>query len=119
MDGTVVEIFPAADERSRSFLIKVKLPDEAGLRSGMFARIFIPLDEIGMLLIPSTAVIHSGQLTGVYIVDDNHTARFRLIRTGRIFGASLEVLSGLKEGDRYVVVPPPTLSNGDSVEVVS
>jgi len=119
MDGTVVEIFPAADERSRSFLIKVKLPDEEGLRSGMFARIFIPLDEIGMLLIPSTAVIHSGQLTGVYIVDDNHTARFRLIRTGRIFGASLEVLSGLKEGDRYVVVPPPTLSNGDGVEVVS
>ena len=119
MDGTVEEIFPAADERSRSFLIKVKLPDEAGLRSGMFARVFIPLDEIGMLLIPSTAVIHSGQLTGIYIVDDNHTARFRLIRTGRIFGASLEVLSGLKEGDRYVVVPPPTLSNGDGVEVVS
>jgi RND family efflux transporter MFP subunit len=119
MTGWVEEVFPAADEKSRSFLIKVKLPDEKGLRTGMFARIFIPVDKVDILLIPSTAVIHSGQLTGIYIVDDQHTARFRLIRTGRVFGESLEVLSGLKEGDRYVVVPPPTLSNGTRVEVIS
>jgi len=85
----------------------------------MFARIFIPVDKVDILLIPSTAVIYSGQLTGIYIVDDQHTARFRLIRTGRVFGKSLEVLSGLKEGDRYVTVPPPTLSNGARVEVAS
>jgi RND family efflux transporter MFP subunit len=119
LPGLVEEVFPAADEKSRSFLIKVKLPDEKGLRTGMFARIFIPVDKVDILLIPSTAVIHSGQLTGIYIVDDQHTARFRLIRTGRVFGESLEVLSGLKEGDRYVVDPPPTLSNGARVEVVS
>ena len=119
LPGLVEEVFPAADEKSRSFLIKVKLPDEKGLRTGMFARIFIPVDKVDILLIPSTAVIYSGQLTGIYIVDDQHTARFRLIRTGRVFGKSLEVLSGLKEGDRYVTVPPPTLSNGARVEVAS
>jgi multidrug efflux pump subunit AcrA (membrane-fusion protein) len=56
-------------------------------------------------------------LTGIYIVDDTQTAKFRLIRTGRTFGESIEVLSGLKEGDRYVTAPPPTLINGMKVEV--
>ena len=116
--GNVLEIFPAADAKSRSFLIKVKIPADKALRSGMFARVSIPVGKAGLILIPLTAVIHSGQLTGIYIVDDTQTAKFRLIRTGRIFGESIEVLSGLKEGDRYVSVPPPNLNNNMTVEAV-
>jgi RND family efflux transporter MFP subunit len=117
--GSVQEIFPAADVKSRSFLVKVKLPAYKALRSGMFARVSIPIGKAGLMLIPATAVIHSGQLTGIYIVDDMQTAKFRLIRTGRTFGESIEVLSGLKEGDRYVTAPPPTLINGMKVEMDS
>ena len=117
--GNVLEIFPAADAKSRSFLIKVKIPADKALRSGMFARVSIPVGKAGLILIPLTAVIHSGQLTGIYIVDDTQTAKFRLIRTGRIFGESIEVLSGLKEGDRYVSVPPSNLNNNMTVEAVS
>jgi len=117
--GNVLEIFPAADAKSRSFLVKVKIPADKALRSGMFARVSIPVGKAGLILIPLTAVIHSGQLTGIYIVDDTQTAKFRLIRTGRIFGESIEVLSGLKEGDRYVSVPPPNLNNNMTVEAVS
>jgi len=117
--GSVQEIFPAADVKSRSFLVKVKLPADKALRSGTFARVSIPIGEAGLMLIPATAVIHSGQLTGIYIVDDTQTAKFRLIRTGRTFGESIEVLSGLKQGDRFVTVPPPTLINGMTVEMGS
>jgi RND family efflux transporter MFP subunit len=117
--GSVQEIFPAADVKSRSFLVKVKLPADKALRSGTFARVSIPIGEAGLMLIPATAVIHSGQLTGIYIVDDTQTAKFRLIRTGRTFGESIEVLSGLKQGDRFVTVPPPTLINGMKVEMDS
>jgi len=117
--GSVQEIFPAADAKSRSFLVKVRIPADKALRSGMFARVSIPVGESGLLFIPLTAVIHSGQLTGIYIVDNSQTAKFRLIRTGRTFGESIEVLSGLKEGDRYVTAPPPTLINGMKVEIDS
>lgn len=117
--GNVQEIFPAADVRSRSFLVKVKIPADKALRSGMFARVSIPIGNAGLMLIPATAVIHSGQLTGIYIVDDTQTAKFRLIRTGKTFGDSLEVLSGLKQGERYVTAPPPTLINGMTVEMDS
>ena len=117
--GSVQEIFPAADVKSRSFLVKVKLPADKALRSGMFARVSIPIGKAGLMIIPATAVIHSGQLTGIYIVDDTQTAKFRLIRTGRTFGESIEVLSGLKQGDRFVTAPPPTLINGMKVETDS
>ena len=117
--GNVQEIFPAADVKSRSFLVKVKIPADKALRSGMFARVSIPIGNAGLMLIPATAVIHSGQLTGIYIVDDTQTARFRLIRTGKTFGDSLEVLSGLEQGERYVTAPPPTLIDGMTVEMDS
>lgn len=117
--GNVQEIFPAADAKSRSFLVKVRIPVDKALRSGMFARVSIPIGKASLIVIPVTAVIHSGQLTGIYIVDDTQTTKFRLIRTGRTFGEFIEVLSGLKEGDRYVSVPPPNLNNGMTVEAVS
>jgi len=117
--GSIREIFPAADVKSRSFLVKVKIPADKALRSGMFVRVSIPIGKAGLILIPATAVIHSGQLTGIYIVDDTQTAKFRLIRTGKTFGNSIEVLSGLKQGERYVTAPPPALINGMTVEMDS
>ncbi len=117
--GTVGRIDPAADQQSRSFIVKVALPDGYDFRSGIFARVALPVGEAGMLLIPRTAVIQRGQLTGYYLVDKNDLARFRLLRTGRVMGDYLEVLSGMKAGDRYVADPPPDMADGVKVEDVS
>jgi RND family efflux transporter MFP subunit len=119
LDGKVETIVPAADTKSRSFLVKVRLPDTPHVKSGMFARVAIPLGTESMMLVPSTAVVHEGQLTGIFTLDDDHTARFRLLRTGRKIGDSMEVLSGLTEGTRYVVSPPPGFKDGTKVEGVS
>jgi multidrug efflux pump subunit AcrA (membrane-fusion protein) len=117
MTGTVGRIVPTADPKSRSIMVKVALPEHSALKSGMFARVSVPVGKAGMILIPATAVIPQGQLTGLFIVDENQIARFRLIRTGLAYGDALEVLSGLHPGDRYVIAPPATLKDGDSVEV--
>ncbi|MCD4716550.1 MAG: hypothetical protein K8R45_07385 [Desulfobacterales bacterium] len=83
----------------------------------MFARVQIPTGHSRQLLINRGAVIFRGQLTGLYLVDSDNIAHFRLIRLGKISGDSAEVLSGLKEGDRYVVEPLPALGDGTRVEV--
>lgn len=119
VEGIVVAVFPAADHQSRSFLVKVDLPENPALRSGMFARVDIPLMQAGMLVIPSSAVVFQGQLTGIYILDADRIARFRLIRIGRTLGDSVEVLSGLTAGVRFVVKPASKLVDGVRVEVVS
>jgi multidrug efflux pump subunit AcrA (membrane-fusion protein) len=63
------------------------------------------------------AVVSRGQLTGLFVVDSENVAHFHLIRTGRAFGDLVEVLAGLKQGDRYVENPPLNLREGDGVEV--
>ena len=66
LGGKVVQIVPAADPGSRSFLVKVVLPIANGLRSGLFGRAQFPRGKRSALLIPQTAVLELGQLQGVY-----------------------------------------------------
>ncbi len=115
LEGTVCTIVPSGDAKSRSFIVKINLPIDKSVMSGMFARVQIPAGEIRKLMIERQAVISRGQLTGIYLVDSDHIARFRLIRPGKTRGNSVEVLSGMKEGDRYVKEPMPKLSDGDRV----
>jgi RND family efflux transporter MFP subunit len=115
--GTVDVIVPSADQGSRSFIVQVGVSNAETLRSGMFARVSLAIGEQQSLRIPETAVVRQGQLTGVFIVDDKNTARFRLIRIGRTYGDQVEVISGIKDGIRIVSVPPPQLTNGSAVEL--
>lgn len=119
LKGTVRAVVPSADPQSRSFIVKVALPVLEGIRSGVFARVNIPLGDESMLLIPSSALVNQGQLTGLFIVEDNGIARFRLIRTGKKTDGLIEVISGLNDGIHYVVSPPPKLKDGMGVEAAS
>ena len=115
--GTIDVIVPSADQGSRTFLVQVRVADTASLHSGMFARVPLVIGEQQAMRIPESAVIRQGQLTGVFIVDAQNTARFRLIRTGRPYGDQVEVISGIKDGTRLVVAPPVQLTNGSAVEL--
>lgn len=118
VEGTVGRIVPAADARSRSFEIKVAMPEGPDLKTGMFARVRIPLGGTGVLLVPESAVQQEGQLTGIFVVDEAQVARFRLVRIGTHYGDRVEVISGLSEGQRYVTEVPLTLRDGMRVEAV-
>lgn len=117
--GVVKTISPTADPTTRTFFVKVVLPKNGPFKSGMFARVDIPVGESGLLTLPLSAVVRHGQLTGFYRVDARQIARFRLIRTGRTLGDVVEVISGLEKGDRYVISPPPKLADGVKVEIQS
>lgn len=115
-DGQVGRIIPAADAQSRSFEVKVAMPGGLDLKSGMFARVFIPVGGGGGLLVPAAAVASEGQLTGLFIVDEKQIARFRLVRTGKSYGDRVEILSGLAVGQRYIPAIPAGLKDGMTVE---
>lgn len=114
--GQVGRIIPSADARSRSFQVKVGMPEGLDFKSGMFARVFIPLGGTGMLLVPRSAVVDQGQLQGVYLVDTKMRARFRLVRIGKTIGDQVEVISGLKAGMTYIGKVSPKLKDGVKVE---
>jgi len=116
LEGTVEVVVPAADPRSRTSLVQVGVTAGETLRSGMFARADLTVAERPVMRIPAAAVVQKGQLTGVFIVDQDDTARFRLIRTGRTAGDQVDVISGLAPGTRLVAAPPLQLANGSAVE---
>lgn len=119
LKGKVRNISPAADQTTRTFSVNVTLPPEKTIKSGLFARVDIPVGEAGIITLPNSALVRRGQLTGFYLLDSQQTAHFRLVRTGKILGDRVEIITGLEEGDRYVVEPLLNIEDGTRVEVQS
>jgi hypothetical protein len=104
--GQVSEIVPEAESASRTFSVKVTGPCPAGIYSGMFGRLLIPLDERKVLAVPRAAVRRIGQLDVVEVVAEGRRQR-RTVQLGRPLAAPngqlVEVLAGLREGEQVVV----------------
>ncbi|HSE32543.1 MAG TPA: efflux RND transporter periplasmic adaptor subunit [Pyrinomonadaceae bacterium] len=116
----VVEIVPAADPSSRSYSVKLALPNIAGaqLRSGLYGKARFISGQRETLAIPQKAITQRGQLTGVFVVDQSGVARLRLVKTGKAFDDKIEVLSGLTDGDEIVVDGLSSIQDGSRVRDV-
>jgi RND family efflux transporter MFP subunit len=116
LKGKVVQIVPAADAASRTFLVKIDLPSDTHLRSGLFGRARFSRGERQALMIPRSAVVDRGQLQGIYVLDQNKVASLRYITLGKPSGAEVEVLAGLQNGERLVARPGAVNLNGKRIE---
>jgi membrane fusion protein, multidrug efflux system len=103
--GKVSQIVLAADPASRGFLVKIQLPANARLRSGLFGKAHFPSGSRSALLIPRTAIEERGQLRGVFVIDVKQIAQLRYVTLGRTLGEQVEVLSGLQQGEKLVASP--------------
>jgi membrane fusion protein, multidrug efflux system len=116
LNGKVIEIVPAADSASRSFLVKVELPYNPALRSGLFGRAQFTRGERTALLIPRTAIVERGQLQGIYVLDRNRIAGLRYITLGKPSAHQVEVLAGLQTGEMLIADPGSRELSGKKVE---
>lgn len=112
----VLAVEPTADPKTRTFIVQVKLPEMPGLRSGLFVRAYIPTGTAKTILAPETALVRYGQLIGLFVVDKENHAHFRLVRPGAVVEGKTEILTGLQDGERFVPLPKPELADGDLVE---
>jgi len=115
LTGVVSEMAPATDPLTRTFQVKVDLPQQAGVNSGQFARLLVPLGESYALRLPVSAVVQRGQLEIVFVVSDRQ-AHLRLVKTGKRIGDEWEILSGLDADASVVVEGADLLSDGQPVE---
>ena len=114
--GKIAEIVPAADPASRTFLVKVELPPDTRLRSGLFGQAQFSRGQRQALLIPRSAVVERGQLQGVFVLDQNKVASLRYVTLGKPSGSEEEVLAGLQDGERLVAQPGELDLNGKRIE---
>jgi RND family efflux transporter MFP subunit len=125
--GTVREISPLVDPQNRQATVKIDLPENELLRSGMFLRASISTATTQGLKVPAKAVLpQSDGGAVVYKLVGEDKVQAQSVEVGEISGgavgdltdAKVEVKKGLKVGDRVVVVGAGYLKDGDRVKVV-
>ncbi len=110
------KVVAAADRASRTFEIETRVDNADGrLKSGMFARVLVPVGERQAVLVPRAAVLERGQLRGLFVLDEAGLARLRWVRLGHDFGDRVEVLAGLSDGETVAMSPERPLVEGDKV----
>ena len=107
--GTVTEVSRAVDADAHAFLVKIALPDAPGLRSGAFGKARLAGASRRALTIPASSIVRRGQLTSVFVVEQD-VARLRLVDV-----RDTEVLAGLVESELVIVAPPIGLTDGRRV----
>jgi hypothetical protein len=106
IEATRLTVFPLATAPSNTFRARVDLPENAAeLFPGMFVKVGFTIGEAQRLLIPATALVERSEVRAVYIHDPQGHTSLRQIRTGHRFGDRVEVLAGLKPGERVALDP--------------
>ena len=111
LEGKVREITPMGDPVAKVYRIRIDLPDDTPLLIGMSVEAnVITREKPDALLIPSDAV----QDGGVFVIEGDR-ARRRKIEIGIRGTRMIEVLSGLKDGERVVAPAVSGLADGARV----
>ena len=115
LEGRVREITPMGDVVAKTYRIKVALPDDTPLKPGMSVEAnIVTREQAHALLVPAGAL----QGDAVFTLDGNHV-RMRVIKIGIRGTRAVEVLSGLKDGERVVAPAPTDLKDGERVRVTA
>ncbi len=110
VSGTITEIARAVDADARAFLVKIALPADPGLRSGMYGRARFGGRMRRALTVPAAALIPRGQMASVFVVEKG-IARMRLVNV-----SGNEVLAGLSEGEVVILSPVSAVTDGRRVQ---
>jgi membrane fusion protein (multidrug efflux system) len=103
------------DPVSRSVTVRAVVPNpDSALKPGMFLNVRLARDERDALMIPEAALMPEQRRQFLYVVEDGRALR-REVRIGRREPGRVEVIAGLKPGDRVVVEGTQKVREGASV----
>lgn len=119
LPGIVRAIWPRADRSKGTVEVRVRFePLPEGLKPDMAGRVeFLggaqpkDADAAPGVLVPTRAVVQREGRSVVFVVRDG-VARLTPVRTGEVRGAQIEVAEGLSGGERVLLSPAPSLSDG-------
>ena len=117
VEGKISRIEPAADQRTRTFLVEVEAPNPSHkLLPGMIASVsFSPADMGDALLLPQDLLVTKLKDNGVFVVGDDSVAHWKPLELGGIVGSLVEIKGGVSRGERIVSVGMRSLTDGDKV----
>lgn len=118
--GEVTKLASAIDPTSRTMQVEVSLGNkEKQLLPGAFVQVNLKLPASNAINIPSNTLLIRKEGIQVAIVDEQNKVSLQKIKLGRDYGVSSDVIDGLKGGERLVLNPSDSLSDGDIVTIVA
>ena len=101
------QLMPAVDPATHTVELRLDLPVGTAASPGMFARVWLPgaAQAAASLSVPAQAVVRRAEMTGVYVLGTDGKPLLRQVRLGRASGDQVEVLTGLRAGERVALDP--------------
>jgi multidrug efflux pump subunit AcrA (membrane-fusion protein) len=115
----IVSTAEALDPNARTLQVELLVDNASGeLFPGAYADVHFKLQSgVGSLRLPSNAILFRSTDLEVAVVGADHHVTLKSITTGRDFGTSMEVLSGLGPEDDVIVNPSDSIATGVLVNV--
>jgi membrane fusion protein (multidrug efflux system) len=117
-EGKVAIINPVADSTTRSFEVKISVPNpDFLLKPGMYAQADLTLGTaLDVISVPQTAVSGKEGLYYVFLLEENKAKR-QTVEVGATMGKNIEIKSGLKVGQQLIVSNVNKLKDGDLIKI--
>lgn len=119
-EGKVARTAGSIDAATRTMQVEIALPNRDGtLLPGAYVQVSLPLKGADGMVIPTNALMFRGDGMRVATVDASGRVKLVPVKVGRNFGQRIEVIDGLAGGERLVLNPSDSLTEGDQVTVAS
>ena len=110
MAATGATVLPLMDAATHTAQVRFKLPPMSGVAPGMFARVWLPVKAGAVvgperLFVPTAAIVRRAELSAVYVVQADGKPSLRQVRLGQVQGDRVEVLSGVRAGEKVATDP--------------
>jgi RND family efflux transporter MFP subunit len=118
-NGRIARVAPVLDPATRTASIEIEIPNPGyRLKPGMYARISLTVEERkNVLVAPKNAVIDFENKRGVWMPSADTRARFVPVELGIEGTDTIEIVSGLKEGDQFVTTGAAAVRNNDQLVI--
>ena len=118
--GKIREVSPIADAATRTFAVKVAIPDSTeGVKLGMTALVqFSSITARAMIRVPLTALFHEKNTSSVWLVE-NGAVRLVPVQLGGTAGNEVVLVGGVKPGQTVVTAGVNLLKAGQKVTILA
>ncbi|MCL1142616.1 efflux RND transporter periplasmic adaptor subunit [Shewanella gaetbuli] len=119
-DASVLRISPIVDAQSGTFKVTLKIPNQnKKLKAGMFTRVELKYDtHNNVVTVPYNALINQDDTQAIYVIEDDKAQR-REVQIGYRQNNTVEVTSGVIEGEQIVIRGQQNLKDQSLVEVIN
>lgn len=112
--GVISRMSPSLDEKARTLTVEATVDNQDGkLKPGLFAKVQLLVNKQSpAVMVPSQSLLNFAGLTKAFVVQDDNRIAERVVKTGVKEGEYIEILEGVKVGERIATDRLGKLSNG-------